>query len=225
MTDEALEARYRSVRERFEAALMNAGRPADSAELIAVSKTHPFEKIEALYRLGQRDFGENYVQELVEKAQMAETRGLSEIRWHMIGHLQTNKVKQLLPYVSMIHSLDSKKLAFEIEKRAERPVPVTVEINLDAQGSKSGVSIDALPELVSELATLRKVEAFGLMCIPNPERAGGAADAFRTLRSLESRFHPPFRGILSMGMTADFELALANGATHVRVGTAIFGAR
>ncbi len=225
--------RFLAIRDRFEAALKQAGRSLDSAVLIAVSKIQPASAVKELWDLGHRDFGENYVQELLEKASELERMGCTGIRWHFIGHLQTNKVKAVLGVKPILHAVDSEKLAREIQKRAgaqdgtsgtesEKPqVRVFIEVNLDGETTKSGVSPqDATPlsKLVSELPAL---QLQGLMCIPAPGNAG----AFKQLRELESVCRPHTHGALSMGMTQDFEAALAEGATHVRVGTAIFGER
>ena len=227
------QARFLAVRDRFEAALKKAGRSLESATLVAVSKKHPAQAVKEIWDLGHRDFGENYVQELLEKSVELERMGCTGIRWHFLGHLQTNKVKALLKVQPVIHAVDSEKLAREIQKRAgaqdgtsgtesEKPqVRVFIEVNLDGESTKSGVSPqDATPlsKLVSELPAL---QLQGLMCIPAPGNAG----AFKQLRELESVCRPHTHGALSMGMTQDFEAALAEGATHVRVGTAIFGER
>lgn len=225
----ALVARWRKVREEIDFAAKAVGRTPESVRLVAVSKVQSYDAIRALYEAGQRDFGENYVQELGEKAEAAKRDGLSGIRWHFIGHLQSNKVKTLLPYVSMIHGVGSLRLAEEISKRAEglfpaksRRIPVLVEVNVDGQESKSGVQISELRDLASGLARLPNLDFKGLMCIPDPARAAGARDAFRSLAALGADL-----GLseLSMGMTSDFADAIAEGATLVRVGTAIFGER
>jgi pyridoxal phosphate enzyme (YggS family) len=215
----ALHRNYSAVRARI----------PSSVRLVAVSKTQPYEMIRELYRNGHRDFGENYVQELVEKSERAKREGLSEIRWHFVGHLQTNKVRILLPYVSMIHGVGSLRLAEEISKRAEIsketrlfPAPVLIEVNIDGQESKSGVRISELRALASAMRGLPGIDLQGLMGIPDPKRAGGAREAFRQLAALGADL-----GLneLSMGMTNDFPDAIAEGATFVRVGTAIFGER
>lgn len=199
-----------------------------AGRLVAVSKGQPFDKIAELYRAGHRDFGENYVQELSEKAALASGAGLTEIRWHFLGHLQTNKVKQLLPHVFMIHSVDSRRLAEEISKRATalgRRCPVLLEVNVDAQESKSGMAAGEVGDRLSEIASLPGIEIRGLMCIPSRE-GGLSGAAFRSLRALRdehlSRLGP---GELSMGMSEDYGVALREGATWVRVGTALFGPR
>jgi PLP dependent protein len=204
------------------AAVLNNREPS-SIQLVAVSKVHPYEKIKILYEKGQRDFGENYVQELLDKSALAKADGLGEIRWHFIGHLQTNKVKALLPHVFMIHGVGSFKLAQEISKRSNGlQISALVEVNLDSEESKSGVQISELRELVEASKSLPGIKIQGLMCIPNPERQGGPGEAFRQLGSLAAEL-----GLseLSMGMTADFPEAIAHGATLIRVGSAIFGER
>lgn len=225
MTELGIEDRWKKITVEIKSALRTAGRAENSAHLIAVSKTHSFEKIKILYEAGQRDFGENYVQELLEKAVLAAAAGLSEIRWHFIGHLQTNKVKVLLPNIYAIHSVDSMKLASEISKRAERVIPIFLEVNIDAEESKSGIQISELRKVTEEIATLPKLKLLGVMGIPDPLRAEGVRGAFHRLAALEADLRPLTQGELSMGMTTDFREALAEGATYIRVGTAIFGER
>jgi len=209
--------RYREICSKIKA--------AGPARLIAVSKTQRFEKILTLYEAGQRDFGENYVQELLEKAALAREAGLSDIRWHFIGHLQTNKVKVLLPHVFAIHSVDSVKLATEISKRSEKPNSIFIEVNIDSEESKSGVQISELRKIAEEIHALPNLKILGLMCIPDPNRKEGSRAAFHRLATLEADLRPLTQGELSMGMTADFSEAIAEGSTMIRVGTAIFGER
>lgn len=226
MTAEAnLAANYRDVRQQILSAASMASRIPPT--LVAVSKTQPADAIEALYHLGHRDFGENYVQDLVLKATDLASRGLPEISWHFIGHLQTNKVKALLPHVACIHSVDSEKLAQEISKRAtedgrKNPVQIFLEVNVSGEPTKSGFHPSEIRAVAAEIAKLSKIELYGLMCIPAP---GTGLRAFQTLRELETSCRPATSGGLSMGMTDDFELAIQEGATHVRVGTALFGPR
>lgn len=194
--------------------------------LVAVSKTQPAAAIEELYRLGHRDFGENYVQELLEKARELGARGCTGIRWHFIGHLQTNKVKMLLPVVHAIHSVDSVKLGREISKRAERKIPCFLEVNVDGEASKSGFAPAEVRSAAQELAGLQNLDLRGLMCIPAPRpRAAEMKSVFVALRELEKSCHPWTQGELSMGMSDDFEMAIDAGATSVRVGTRLFGSR
>ncbi len=201
--------------------------------LIAVSKKQSIDKIEALYRLGHRDFGENYPQELVTKAKEMEERGYGDVRWHLVGHLQTNKVKIVLPYLASIHSVDSEKLASELAKRLAqlsetsqmetRTLPVFIEVNLDAEASKSGFSPDEVLRLAESIGKMKELQLQGLMCIPSPKQ--DPALAFERLRKLEQECRPLSCGFLSMGMSHDYRIAIQHGATHIRVGTALFGER
>lgn len=221
--EESLLKRYQIISDEINAAAIAAGRDPDSVRLVAVSKTHSFESIKTLYKAGQRDFGENYVQELIEKSERAKNEGLDEIRWHFIGHLQTNKVKSLLSHASLIHGVGSLRLAEEIEKRAAgQKISVLIEVNLDQENTKSGAPISELPGLVHAILKLKHIELKGLMCIPDPNRPGGAPGAFQHLSTLAKSL-----GLkeLSMGMTSDFKDAITQGATWVRIGAAIFGER
>jgi len=201
--------------------------------LVAVSKTQSVEAIEELYRLGQRDFGENYVQELVEKAHELERRGCGEVRWHFIGHLQSNKVKTVLPLVSCVHTVDSDRLANEIAKRwaaleREQRLPVMIEVNLDGETSKAGFSPDSVVRVVEKIskAHSKTLRIDGLMCIPAPrETSAEMRLCFARLRELGEQCRPWTQGKLSMGMSSDFVEAISEGATHVRIGTALFGPR
>lgn len=223
-----LSSRYQEITRRMRAA---AG--TREVTLIAVSKTQPASAIEALYRLGHRDFGENYVQELVEKAAQLAVAGCTDIRWHFIGHLQTNKAKALAPLAHAVHSVDSEKLARELAKRWAQargndasPLPVFIEVNIDREESKSGIAPEAVPTLAAAIASMKALRLQGLMAVPaaqaTPERTTAS---FAALRDLELRCRPHSAGLLSMGMSDDFELAIPQGATHIRVGTALFGKR
>ncbi|MBC7692319.1 MAG: YggS family pyridoxal phosphate-dependent enzyme [Methylotenera sp.] len=224
--NESLQRNYQSIRDRIVKA---AGSPeaAEKITLIAVTKTQPIEAIEELHRLGHRDFGENYVQEMVEKATTLSARGLSGIRWHFIGHLQTNKVKNVLPYAHAIHAVDSEKLAREIARQAQKfnigPIPVFVSVNLHYETTKTGFKPDELEKFTALIASFPELKILGLMCIPSP--AGNVARSFADLRELEKDCRPSTQGALSMGMTQDFEEGIRQGSTHIRVGTALFGER
>jgi pyridoxal phosphate enzyme (YggS family) len=203
--------------------------PSDfSVTLIAVSKKQSVDAIEALYRLGQRDFGENYVQELIEKAEELERRGCVGVRWHFIGHLQMNKVNALIPYVSFVHALDSEKLARRLAQKWAQfkrvgKLPVFIEVNLDQEATKAGLSPERVVEFVRQVSEMPELQLLGLMCIPSPE--GDPRLKFKALRELEVQCRPFTQGLLSMGMSADFDIAIQEGATHIRVGTALFGDR
>lgn len=200
--------------------------------LIAVSKTQPVEAIEALYALGHRDFGENYVQELVRKSEALREKGCADIRWHFIGHLQTNKVKQLLPHLYAIHTIHSDRLAAELAKRwsdltPSGKLPVFIEVNIDREEGKSGCPPEDARGIALRLSLDPVLSANlslqGLMCIPDPDQPGGTRASFQRLKDLGSTI--PSAGQLSMGMSDDFEAALEQGATHIRIGTALFGER
>jgi len=213
------------VRARLAAALKSAGRAPDSARLIAVSKFQPASAIRAAYAEGQRDFGENYVQELEQKA--AELSDLSDLRWHMIGHLQRNKARSVAPLVSLIHTVHSVELAHELDKRATAPLAVLVEVNVGGEAQKSGCAPEGLPALLSALSAAPRLRCCGLMCVPpHTDDPSGARPYFEQLRALRDAHGGAERlPELSMGMTADLEYAVAAGASIVRVGTAIFGER
>ncbi|MBL7716928.1 MAG: YggS family pyridoxal phosphate-dependent enzyme [Bdellovibrionales bacterium] len=194
--------------------------------LVAVSKTKPVEMIQQLYRLGHRDFGENYVQELCEKAKWCRDQGLDQIRWHMIGHLQSNKVKALVEYVSVVHTVDRLEIAQALAKRWKEAgrsgkLPVFLEVNIDGENSKAGI----LPEKVGDLGLavrgLSDLQLRGLMVIPAP----GSKDAFQKTVLLNQGLPGGPLPEISMGMSDDFEAAIRAGSTCVRVGSAIFGKR
>lgn len=221
-----LGSRYTAIVERVRAAA--SGR---AVTLIAVSKSVEASRIEELHRLGHRDFGENYAQELVAKAAELAARGIRDIRWHFIGHLQSNKARQVVPLAHAVHSVDSAKLARELAKRWREAgragrLSFFIEVNIDEEEGKSGVAPAEAKTLATESSGLAELELRGLMCVPKarePGRAGAELRAsFARLRELGRDCGCPE---LSMGMSGDFELALAEGATAVRVGTAIFGPR
>ena len=229
----ALAKRYSEIKERIAAAWQRARIQYPTLlepTLIAVSKTHSPEMIARLYELGHRDFGENYAQELLAKVPALEKFGCTDIRWHFIGHLQTNKVKTLLPVIHAIHTVDSEKLGLEIAKRIRSSgapaLPIFLEVNIDQESSKSGLPPQSVLNLVTRLNEHSELEQRGLMCIPAPNAEAELRRAFRKLRELGQSTGPWTRGLaLSMGMSDDFELAIEEGATHVRIGTAIFGPR
>ncbi len=223
---ETVAARLQHIRERIEAAAKAAGRAPESVRLIAVSKGQPSAAIREAYAAGQRDFGENYVQELTRKAD--ELSALSELRLHMLGHLQRNKAKLVVAHASFLHSLDSEALALELDKRrAEAPLPVLIEVAIAGEAQKSGVAPADLPRLLESVKRCARLELRGLMCVPPlSEDAEDSRPHFRRLRELQAELGgSEVLPELSMGMSADFEVAIAEGATLVRVGTAIFGAR
>jgi PLP dependent protein len=197
--------------------------------LIAVSKTKPVEAIQELYDLGQRDFGENYVQELVDK----QAKLPNDIRWHFIGHLQTNKVKYITPYVHLIHGVDSYKLLKEINKQAEkqgRVVDVLLQVHIAKEETKFGLDDKELNEVVTQFAKdkLSNVSVRGLMGMASfSDDHELIRREFQYLCSLFNNYNstmPEFT-ILSMGMSGDYQIAIAEGSTMVRIGSLLFGAR
>lgn len=220
----------RAQRERIARAAERAGRDPSAVRLIAVSKTKPASLIREAYEAGQRDFGENYVQELVRKAE--ELADLADLRLHLIGHLQRNKAKQVVGLVSAVHSVDSARLAAELGKRAEAaragsPLPVLVEVNVSGEASKSGASELELDEVLAAVESAPALTLTGLMTVPPlTEDPEGSRPYFEKLARLRDERGGPARlPELSMGMSHDLEVAVACGASLVRVGTAIFGAR
>jgi len=217
------------VRARLSAAALAAGRDPASVKLIAVSKLQPAAAVREAYAEGQRDFGENYVQELVQKA--GELRDLPLLRWHLIGHLQRNKARLVVPLVSMVHTVDTAELALELSKRfasvADGRLPVLVEVSIAGEEQKHGVAPGDLAELLDRIEALPSLALAGLMCVPpfteDPSAARPFFDELARLRQLHGG--PPRLPELSMGMTHDLEQAVGAGATCVRIGTAIFGAR
>jgi len=199
-----------------------------NVQLIAVSKKQSIEKIREVLQSGHTVFGENYVQELVEKATTLQEE---KIEWHMLGHLQKNKINKVLPYISFLHSLDSVELAQQLEKRLTSTLPCYLEINIDNEASKSGVSPKDVEKIVKSISTLQKVKLVGLMTIPpEVEENEASRPYFRQLRLLrdqinESNLLAEPLTELSMGMSHDYPIAIEEGATIVRIGTAIFGER
>jgi hypothetical protein len=203
------------VRARIAAACARAGRDPGSVKLVAVSKTKPIEMLREAIQAGQSSFGENYAQEFRDKRE-----ALPDLDWHFIGALQTNKVKYVAGKASLVHTCDRLALLQELSKRAPAPQRVLLEINVGEEPQKAGVLPEDAARLLDEARALPRLEPVGLMCIPPAE--GDPRPRFRALRELAEKL-----GLseLSMGMTADFEIAIEEGATLVRVGTAIFGAR
>lgn len=221
---EGLDARLAAVRERIAAACRDAGREPDAARLIAVSKTHPAATVGEALAAGQRDFGENRVQEALEKID-AVGPGPD---WHLIGHLQKNKARHVVGRFALIHGVDDARLAAELDRRAARAAlvqPVLVQVRLGGEASKSGVDPAGLAELIDAIDACQSLTLRGLMTIPPPEEPRRWFSELRRLRDKEVARRGRPLDELSMGMSGDFEQAIAEGATLVRVGTAIFGER
>ncbi len=227
-----------SVRERVDRALIAARRSSLGLCLLAVSKTVSAEDIAVALTLGQRDFGESYGQEFRDKhqavAELVTRLGLPEPRWHFIGPLQTNKVKYVAGKVTLVHSVGSVDVLAEIERKASAAAIVQdclVQVNVAAEPQKSGVAPAELPALLDRFAALAHVRCAGLMVIPpydeDAERSRPHFAALRQLRDEHAKTERPHVVLteLSMGMSHDLEVAIAEGATLVRVGTAIFGSR
>ncbi len=218
------------VEKNIAAACGRANRKREEITLIAVSKTKPVSMLETIYKAGIREFGENKVQELCEKYEVMP----SDIHWHMIGHLQRNKVKQVVDKACLIHSVDSVRLAEQIETEASkinRVVPVLIEVNAAQEESKYGLVIAEVEEFVRKIAAFPHISIKGLMTIaPFVENPEDNRIHFRNLKQLSvdinrKNIDNVSMDILSMGMTNDYEIAIEEGATHVRVGTGIFGER
>lgn len=219
-----------AVEERVAAACKRAGRDRSEVTLIAVSKTKPVEDLQVIYDAGIREFGENKVQELTGKIPELP----DDIDWHLIGHLQRNKVKYIVDKVKLIHSVDSYRLAEEINIQAKKhniTVPILIEVNAANEASKFGVRIEECKQLCEEISHLENISIQGLMTIaPNVVVSEENRQFFHKIKDLsvdiaKENIDNVSMRILSMGMTNDFEVAIEEGATHVRVGTAIFGER
>ena len=219
-----------NVEKNIEQACKNAGRSRDEVTLIAVSKTKPVEMLQEIYDENIRDFGENKVQELCSKMEQLP----SDIRWHMIGHLQRNKVKYIVGKVELIHSVDTYRLAEEINIQAKKQnviVPILVEVNIAHEESKFGISAEDAILLAEEISKLENIRIKGLMTIaPYVENPEDNRLYFRKIKQLSvditnKNIDNVFMEILSMGMTGDYMVAIEEGATMVRVGTGIFGER
>jgi pyridoxal phosphate enzyme (YggS family) len=229
---EPLGVRLRDVRTRLAAAAQRSGRHPDEVTLVAISKTHPPAVIKQAIALGATDLGENRVQEAEGK--IAEI-GRENVHWHLVGHLQANKARRAVSLFDVIHSLDTVELAQRLDRlcteQGRASLPVLIQVELGHEETKSGIDESELTHLVESLGPLTRVKLIGLMTLPpffdNPEQS---RPFFRRLRELRDELNQrgafgDRTGELSMGMTHDFEVAIEEGATMVRVGTAIFGAR
>jgi pyridoxal phosphate enzyme (YggS family) len=224
--------RYRQVLDRVRAACERCGREPDDVTVVAVSKTQPVEVIEEIVEAGCLDLGENRVAEWRDKSARLPRR----IRWHFIGHLQRNKVKYLVDEIALLHSLDTVGLVEALEKRADSPHDVLIEVNIGTEAQKSGVAPSDVLDLVRRCAESTVVRPIGLMCIPpHAEDPEASRPYYRAMAELHAEARALLTSIddvlaedfthLSMGMTRDLEVGIEEGATIVRVGTAIFGER
>ena len=226
----SIEAKLQQVQERIALACAAAQRPVQSVTLMAVSKTFDAEAVREAWAAGQRAFGENYVQEALAKIEaLSDLR--STIEWHLIGPLQSNKTREVAAAFDWVHGIDRQKIAERLSAQRPSglpPLQVCLQVNVSGEASKSGVAPAALPALAHAVAALPNVRLRGLMSIPEPAADVAAQRApHRMLRELFDALRSQGLALdtLSMGMSADLEAAIAEGATIVRVGTAIFGAR
>nr|WP_297461148.1 YggS family pyridoxal phosphate-dependent enzyme [uncultured Halomonas sp.] len=231
MPDVQVSESLNATRQRLAQALRDANRPADDARLLAVSKTKPVVLIREAYACGQREFGENYLQEALDK--QAELADLDDIVWHFIGPLQSNKTRDVAERFDWVHSLDRAKVAHRLSRQrpsALGPLNVCLQVNVSGEASKSGVAPQALDALADEVAALPNLCLRGLMTIPAPasDRAAQRQPLARLRQlqeALRQRLPQAPLDTLSMGMSDDLEAAVLEGATLVRLGSAIFGAR
>ncbi len=220
---DAVATRLALLRQHIDEACRRAGRSREEVHLVAVSKTHPLAAIEAAAHHGQVDFGESYAQELRDKGEAR-----PDLRWHFIGRIQTNKIKYIAPRSYRIHALERLDHAQELARRAGGPLRCLVAVNVAGEASKSGVPASEALDACRSLGAVEGIEICGLMTLPPPsEDPEASAPWFDQLATLAAAGRA--RGLplteLSMGMTHDFEVAIAHGATWIRVGTAIFGPR
>lgn len=219
------------VKKRIEISAQKSGRSADCVTLVAVTKTHPVEMINEAIDLGVTDIGENKVQEILEKYDKVK----KGVRWHLIGHLQTNKVKYIIDKVYMIHSVDSIKLMDEIERQAEKhgvpEIKILIEVNVSGEETKFGTDFEGLDEMLEHAKELKHVKVCGLMTIL-PKIDIGVSNRLhfhniynKFIDISKSKYDNIDMEFLSMGMSGDFEMAIEEGSNMVRVGTAIFGER
>jgi len=227
-----LSERLKNVRRKIVTSAQRSGRGVEEITLIAISKTHPTETLRAALEIGITHLGENRIQEAEEKIV---TLGRKAARWHLVGHLQSNKVRRAVTLFDYLHSLDSVELARRLERlcveEGREEFPVLVQIKLGGEESKTGIDPRELPDLLEEIKSCKRLRLIGLMTLPpyfeNPDCA---RPFFKTLRELRDELKlkghfGDLAGELSMGMSHDFEIAIEEGATMVRVGTAIFGER
>lgn len=227
------QARLALVREKIREACQRSGREEREVTLIGAGKTKPWPELAAFAELGLKDFGENYVQEALEKQKAAAAAGMGQLRWHLIGTLQSNKAKFVAGKFSLFHALDSFSLAQRLDKAAAAENVIQhclLEVNIDQEASKGGLAESSLARFLEQLAPLKNILVTGLTCIPAPHPGRDPRVPFQALRQLRDRanesssYRAPLKE-LSMGMSADFQAAIEEGATFVRVGTTLFGER
>ena len=219
---------YRNVIQRIHTAELDSGRPPGSVQLVAVGKLHPADAIRELAIVGQRSFAENFVQEALAKQQQLSDL---DLEWHFIGSIQSNKTRDIANHFSWVHSVDRYKIARRLnDQRAEHlpSLKICIQVNLQGERSKSGVFGDQVLPLLKQMSDMPRISVRGFMSIPELDTESANQRAiFARLRQLleETNCHGYSLDVLSMGMTADLESAISEGATHVRIGTALFGPR
>lgn len=225
---DGLKQRYQHLVEKIRQLERQYGREQGTVTLVAVSKTHPESAIREMAALGQTAFGENYLQEAIAKQHELDDL---DLQWHFIGHIQSNKTREIAEHFDWVHGVDRAKIADRLSGQRPGhlpPINVCIQLNLEGESTKSGVAPDELPELAQQVAQLPNLKLRGLMAIPPPD------NPFETQRKLFARMKSLFVAlnhtglnldVLSMGMTDDMEAAIAEGATHIRIGTALFGPR
>ena len=222
----SLQASRNKVLQQIEDACKQAQREPETIQLLAVSKTHPSESLYEMYQTGQRAFGENYLQEALDKI---ETLNDLDIEWHFIGHVQRNKTKHLAASFAWVHGVDRLMIAERLSKQREAnqvPLNICLQVNIDAQESKDGCQPNEVAELVKNISQLPHLKLRGLMVIPAPNNTHAFTDAKQLFDAVKQEHaQPEDWDTLSMGMSGDMVEAIAAGSTMVRVGTALFGAR
>lgn len=229
VSESALHTRFAQVMQQIQEAAHAANRNDDSIALLAVSKTKPASAIAQLYQAGQRQFGENYVQEAIEK--ITELRDLNDITWHFIGPLQSNKTKDVAQHFDWVQSIDREKLVKRLNNQRPtdmRPLNILIQVNIDDEASKTGVSLNEIDGLAKSIANSERLQLRGIMAIPNPDASvAEQAKSYQQLHEayLALKAQYPEVDTLSLGMSSDLHEAIASGSNMVRVGTALFGAR
>lgn len=222
----SLQQSRNQVIQQIEDACKHARRNVESVQLLAVSKTHPSESLREMYQTGQRAFGENYLQEALDKI---EALSDLDIEWHFIGHVQRNKTKHLAEKFAWVHGVDRLIIAERLSSQREAnqvPLNICLQVNIDAQDTKDGCQPGEVAELVKQISQLPHLKLRGLMVIPAPNNPQAFSDAKALFESVKTEHaHPEDWDTLSMGMSGDMQEAIAAGSTMVRVGTALFGAR
>ncbi|MFH7804918.1 YggS family pyridoxal phosphate-dependent enzyme [Acinetobacter sp. BSP-53] len=222
----SLQQSRNQVIQQIEDACKHARRNVESVQLLAVSKTHPSESLREMYQTGQRAFGENYLQEALDKI---EALSDLDIEWHFIGHVQRNKTKHLAEKFAWVHGVDRLIIAERLSSQREAnqaPLNICLQVNIDAQDTKDGCQPGEVAELVKQISQLPHLKLRGLMVIPAPNNPQAFSDAKALFEAVKTEHaHPEDWDTLSMGMSGDMQEAIAAGSTMVRVGTALFGAR